>query len=254
MPEQPHRYERTLDMPPQDPWADQPTAPGPLGPPTGPHDRTAVAGGADRTAFAGGADRTAFAGGADRTAFAGGADRTAVAGADRTAVAGGDNRTAVDGGAAPSPFTQGRARVSPQAAQRQFAEHEPTGVGWPGAAAPAAGGMSWSWHELRRGSEWTTAAALFAFVCWGVWALSGGGSLGTSIIVLVVTLAVAVGVFCLARVVGYYVLERTLHRQRRSARGSHLVTALFLAGVGVTDLQQTEWVMTAYHWVANHLS
>ena len=31
MPEQPHRYERTLDMPPQDPWADQPTAPGPLG-------------------------------------------------------------------------------------------------------------------------------------------------------------------------------------------------------------------------------
>ena len=237
MPEQPHRYERTLDMPPQDPWADQPTAPGPLGPPTGPHDRTAVAGGADRTAFAGGADRTAVAGGADRTA-----------------VAGGDNRTAVDGGAAPSPFTQGRARVSPQAAQRQFAEHEPTGVGWPGAAAPAAGGMSWSWHELRRGSEWTTAAALFAFVCWGVWALSGGGSLGTSIIVLVVTLAVAVGVFCLARVVGYYVLERTLHRQRRSARGSHLVTALFLAGVGVTDLQQTEWVMTAWNWVSGQIS
>jgi hypothetical protein len=29
MPEQPHWHERTLDMPPQDPWADQPTAPGP---------------------------------------------------------------------------------------------------------------------------------------------------------------------------------------------------------------------------------
>jgi hypothetical protein len=246
MPEQPHRYERTLDMPPQDPWADQPTAPGPLGPPTGHHDRTAVAGGVDRTAVAGGVDRTAVAGGVDRTAVAGGVDHTAVAG--------GDGRTAVAGGSAPSPFTQGRARVSPQASQRQFAEHEPTGVGWPGAAAPPAGGMSWSWHELRRGSEWTTAAALFAFVCWGVWALSGGGSLGTSAILLVVTLAVAVGVFCLARVVGYYVLERALHRRRRSARGSHLMAALFLAGVGVTDLQQTEWVMTAYHWVANHLS
>ena len=135
-----------------------------------------------------------------------------------------------------------------------YFEHEPTGVGWPGADAPAPGGMSWSWHELRRGSEWTTAAALFAFVCWGVWALSGGGSLAPAIIVLVVTLIVAVGVFCLARVVGYYVLERAFHRRRRSARGSHLVTALFLAGVGITDLQQTEWVMSAYHWVANNIS
>jgi hypothetical protein len=32
------------------------------------------------------------------------------------------------------------------------------------------------------------------------------------------------------------------------------MTALFLAGVGVADLQQTAWVMTAYHWVAGHLS
>lgn len=210
MPEQPHRYERTLDMPPQDPWAGQPAPPGPVGPPVGADDSTAVAGGAAPTAVA--------------------------------------------GGAAPSPFTQGRARVNPQAPKRQFAEHEPTGVGWPGTGAPPARGMSWSWHELRRGSEWTTAATLFAFVCWGIWALSGGGSLATSIIVLAVTLVVAVGVFCLARVVGYYVLERGLHRQRRSARGSHLVTALFLAGVGITDLQQTEWVMTAYHWVTGHLN
>jgi hypothetical protein len=201
MPEQPHRYERTLDMPPQDPWADQPTAPGPTGPPIGAGDSTAVA-----------------------------------------------------GGTAPSPFTQGRARVNPQAPQRQFAEHEPTGVGWPGAGAPPARGISWSWHELRRGNEWTTAAGLFAFVCWGIWALSGGGGLATSIIVLAVTLIVAAGVFCLARVVGYYVLERAFHRQRRSARGSHLVTALFLAGVGITNLQQTEWVMTAYHWVTDNLN
>jgi hypothetical protein len=74
------------------------------------------------------------------------------------------------------------------------------------------------------------------------------------VIVLVVTLAVAIGVFCLARVVGYYVLERGMGRQRRSARGSHLVTALFLVGVGVTDLQQTEWVMTAWNWVSGQVS
>jgi hypothetical protein len=65
----------------------------------------------------------------------------------------------------------------------------------------------------------------------------------------VVTLVVAVGVFCLARLVGHLVLERWLGRTRRSARGSHMVTALFLAGVGIADLQQVQWVMDAVHWV-----
>jgi len=192
MPEQPQWPERTLDMPPQDPWATEPTAPGP-GPVAGPPP-------------------------------------------------------------AQSPFTQGRARVDPHAHQKRFAQHDPTGVGWPGAEPPARRGMSWRWSELRRGSEWSNAAVLFAFVCWGVWALSGGGPLGTPVIVFLVTLAVAVGVFCLARVVGYLVLERQFGRVRRSARGSHLVTALFLAGVGIADLQQTEWVMTAVHWVTAQLN
>ncbi|GAA0530468.1 hypothetical protein GCM10010172_08920 [Paractinoplanes ferrugineus] len=196
MPEQPQWSERTLDMPPQDPWADHPTTP----------------------------------------------DGPVVPSADEKV-------------AGYNPFTQGRARVNepPQHTQR-YADHDPTGVGWPGAEAPAGHrGMSWRWSELRRGSEWTTAAVLFAFVCWGVWALSGGGALGTPLIVFAVTLAVAVGVFCLARVVGYFVLERQFGRQRRTARGSHLVTALFLAGVGVADLQQTQWVMDAVHWVTDHV-
>lgn len=192
MPEQPQWPERTLDMPPQDPWAEERTAPGPPPAPPGP-------------------------------------------------------------AGPPSPFSQGRARVNPGPQQPRFAaEHEPTGVGWPGAEPPAAHrGMSWRWSELRRGSEWTNAAVLFSFVCWGIWALSGGGPLGTPVIVFLVTLAVAVGVFCLARVVGYLVLERQFGRVRRSARGSHMVTALFLAGVGIADLQQTEWVMTAFRWVVD---
>jgi hypothetical protein len=194
MPEQPQWPERTLDMPPQDPWGDHPTTPGPAVP----------------------------------------------------------EAYAPDGA---SPFMQGRARVTPQTQQQRFAEHEPTGVGWPGMGVPEAPrGMSWRRSELRRGSEWTTAAVLFAFVCWGIWALSGGGPLITPVIVFLVTLLVAVGVFCLARVVGYLVLERQFGRVRRTARGSHLVTALFLAGVGIADLQQTEWVMTAYHWVAGQVS
>ena len=215
MPEQPHWHERTLDMPPQDPWADQPTAPGP--------------------------------------GFAAPAEIPG-AGNGRSPQAPGFPAEPEAPSAPPSPFSQGRARVDPRAHQRPFAEHEPTGVGWPGAVAPPSRGMGWSWSELRRGSEWTTAAVLFAFVCWGIWALSGGGDLGTSVIVFVVTLAVAVGVFCLARVVGYLVLERGFGRVRRSARGSHLVTALFLAGVGIADLQQTEWVMTAWHWVSGQIS
>ncbi|GIF00389.1 DNA-directed RNA polymerase II [Paractinoplanes rishiriensis] len=199
MPEQPQWSERTLDMPPQDPWASEPTAAGPP-PPAG--------------------------------------------------------HPPVDPTVPQSPFSQGRARVNPEAHhQQRFAEHEPTGVGWPGAAPPAQHrGMSWRWSELRRGSEWTSAATLFAFVCWGIWAISGDGPLGTPVIVFLVTLAVAAGLFCLARFVGYLVLERQFGRVRRSARGSHLVTALFLVGVGVADLQQTEWVMTAFRWVSGQVS
>jgi hypothetical protein len=189
MPEQPQWSERTLDMPPQDPWADPPTVPRSQ-PPHGPAAAEPVA---------------------------------------------------------PSPFSRGRAQVNPRT---QPAEHEPTGTGWPGAEAPAAPlQMSWRWSELRRGGEWTTAATLFLFVCWGIWAISSTGSLTTAVIVFVVTLAVAVGVFCLSRVVGHLVLERALGRRRRTARGSHLVTALFLAGVGVGHLQQTQWVMDAVHWL-----
>jgi hypothetical protein len=198
MPEQPQWSERTLDMPPQDPWADPPTTPQPpAGGPPGYADPAAP-------------------------------------------------------GPAPAPFSQGRAQVNPRTdtrAERFAAGHEPTGTGWPGAEAPASPrGMIGRWSELRRGGEWTSAAVLFAFVCWGIWAISGGGSLTTPVIVFLVTLAVAAGVFCLARVVGHFVLVRWLGRTRRTARGAHLVTALFLAGVGVADLQQTQWVMDAFHW------
>jgi hypothetical protein len=206
MPEQPQWSERTLDMPPQDPWADAPTTPVHGPPPPG----------------------------LPPTAH------FPVPEASR------------EPGPPASPFSRGRAQVNAQGPRPPHAEHEPTGTGWPGVPAPAGHpGMSWKWSELRQGSEWTSAAVLFAFVCWGIWALSGDGPFGTPTVVLVVTLAVAVGVFCLARVVGHLVLERQMGRVRRTARGSHLVTALFLAGVGIAWLQQTQWVMDAFHWVAD---
>jgi hypothetical protein len=188
MPEQPQRPERTLDMPPQDPWAEAPTAPTPAAPPV------------------------------------------------------------------PStpPFSTGRAQVKPHPRTAQFAaDHEPTGTGWPGADLPP---PRHTLRDLRRGGEWSTAALLFAFVCWGIWAISGGGDLTTPIVVFVVSLGVAGGLFALSRLVGRIVLERQFHRVRRSARGSHLVAALFLVGVGVAHLQQTAWVMRAFHWILNTVS
>jgi hypothetical protein len=185
MPEQPQWSERTLDMPPQDPWAAPPTAPMPE--------------------------------------------------------------------PAQNPFSTGRAQVNPHPhphpQTREFAaEHEPTGTGWPGAEPPPA---RRTMRDLRRGGEWTSAAVLFTLVCWGIWAIASAGSLMTSIIVVVLSLFVAAGLFALCRLVGRIVLERQFHRVRRSARGSHLVTAIFLVGAGVAFLRQTAWVMTAFHWVAD---
>lgn len=197
MPEQPQWPERTLDMPPQDPWADPPTAP--------------------------------------------------VPGRAGPAPAAGPPQASPP----PSPFTRGRAQVNPHPRTEQFAAgHEPTGTGWPGADVPRERRpMSWHVSELRRGGEWTSAAVLFAFVCWGIWAISTDGDLTTPIIVFVLSLLVAAGLFALARVLGGVILERQMGRVRRSARGSHLVAAVFLVGVGLAHLQQTEWVMDAYHWV-----
>lgn len=191
MPEQPQWSERTLDMPPQDPWADAPTTP--------------------------------------------------------------DAGTVPPPAPQPNPFSRGRAQVNPHPRTAQFAaEHEPTGTGWPGTGAPQQTQRGFSWRELRRGGEWTTAALLFAFVCWGIWVISSDGEgLTGPIIVFVSSVLVAAGLFALCRWVGHLVLEKQFGRTRRTAKGSHVATAVFLAGVGVAHLQQTDWVMDAYRWVAN---
>ncbi|MET7970361.1 hypothetical protein [Micromonospora sp. NPDC005305] len=112
--------------------------------------------------------------------------------------------------------------------------------------------MGWHVAQLRKGGEWSAAGALFAFVCWGVWAISGRGDLTAPLLTFVLSLFTATGLFALARLLGRLVLERQLGRVRRSARGAHLVTALFLAGVGVAYLQQTEWVVSAWNWVTGN--
>ncbi|XVV14110.1 DNA-directed RNA polymerase II [Actinoplanes sp. CA-131856] len=235
MPEQPQWSERTLDMPPQDPWADAPTTPV-EGPPSSSPPSSSPPSSGPRPSGPPSSGPRPSGPPSSGPQSSGQMPPTAPFAKPEEA----------------SPFSRGRAQVN---SQPRYTQPEHTSPGWHGAeAAPDRPALSWRWSEMRRGGEWTSAAVLFAFVCWGIWTLSGDGDFGTPLIVFLVTLAVAAGLFCLARLVGHLVLERQFGRVRRSSRGSHLVTALFLAGVGVTFLQQTQWVMTAYHWVADHIS
>ncbi|BCJ51642.1 hypothetical protein Asp14428_31170 [Actinoplanes sp. NBRC 14428] len=291
MPEQPQWPERTLDMPPQDPWADPPTTdmpprrapgngPGQHPDPTRRYDATRAATPGrppqyDATRVAPGhppqpdATRAATPGRPpqpDATRAAPGrppqydATRAVPPGEDARASQPDPTRAVPPGqGAAspappPSPFSSGRAAVNPRPQpQQQFvAEHEPTGTGWPGAGAPSERRpLGWHLAQLRRGGEWSFAGLLFAFVCWGIWAISSDGDLTAPIVVFIVSVAVAGGVFALSRLVGRLVLERQLHRERRTAKGSHIVAGIFLVGVGIAHLRQTEWVMTAVNWVVD---
>ncbi|TDC36910.1 hypothetical protein E1211_11925 [Micromonospora sp. 15K316] len=128
---------------------------------------------------------------------------------------------------------------------------EPTGTGWPGEPVPRRP-VSWHLAQLRRGGEWSAAAGLFAFVCWGIWAISGQGNLTGPFLIFVLSLLVAVGLFALSRLLGRVVIERQLGRVRRTARGAHLITAVFLVGLGVAWLQQTEWVVSAWNWITGN--
>ncbi|MFE9205098.1 hypothetical protein [Micromonospora sp. NPDC007230] len=149
-------------------------------------------------------------------------------------------------------FRRGVAAVGQPSKPRteQFSTVDPT-AGWSGDSAPRRP-LSWHLAQLRRGGEWSAAGALFAFVCWGIWAISGRGDLGAPLLTFVLSLLTAVGLFALARLLGRVAWERQLGRVRRSARGAHLVTAIFLAGVGVAYLQQTEWVVAAWNWVSGN--
>ncbi|MEE6262678.1 hypothetical protein [Plantactinospora sonchi] len=129
--------------------------------------------------------------------------------------------------------------------------HEPTGTGWPQIEDDRPQlPPGYHWRQLRLGAHWSLIGGLFAFVCWGIWAISGRGDLTSPVVTFVLTLFIAVGLFALARLIGRVVLERQLGRVRRTARGAHLVTGAFLVAVGVAYLGQTGWVVDVWNWVA----
>lgn len=105
-------------------------------------------------------------------------------------------------------------------------------------------------RQLKRGGEWTALGGLFAFVCWGVWAISvRSGSLIGAGLTFVLVILVAAGVFALCRLLGRMVLERSMGRIRRSAWVSHAITGVFLVATGVAYLRQTQWVVDAFSWL-----
>ncbi|MER7168321.1 hypothetical protein ABT336_19925 [Micromonospora sp. NPDC000207] len=151
------------------------------------------------------------------------------------------------------PFRRGVASVgrprAPRTESFPTVEHEPSGTGWPGASQEPRRPLSWHVEQLRIGGEYSAAAALFAFVCWGIWALSGGGNLTGPFLTFLMSLLVAAGLFGLSRLLGRVVLERQLGRIRRSAKGAHAATAVFLVGLGIAYLQQTAWVISVWNWL-----
>ena len=262
MPEQPQWSERTLDMPPQDPWADPPTTPTayPAGPsrpqsdhqPPSRHPQVQHTQVQHTQVQHPQAPHTQ----APHTQVQHPqAQHTQV---QRPAAAPQSGPPFQTGqppapAPAPSPFSRGRAQVTPRTEQFGHGP-EPTSTGWtPEQSSEPVERKPLSWHirRLRRGSEWSNAPLIFAFVSWGIWVLSSSGSIVTPVIVFITSLLVAAGVFAMARLAGRLVLERQLGRVRHTARGAHMATGLFLVGVGLAHLQQTEWVMDAVHWVTD---
>jgi hypothetical protein len=133
----------------------------------------------------------------------------------------------------------------------EHGDHGEQAQHWSEVAAPRRP-LSWYLAQWRVGGEWSAAGALFAFVCWGIWAISGRGDLGAPLLTFLLSLLVAAGLFGLSRLLGRVILERQFGRIRRSARGAHAVTAIFLVGLGIAYLQQTEWVVSAWNWVTGN--
>jgi hypothetical protein len=153
-----------------------------------------------------------------------------------------------------SGFRRGVAPVGPP---RQRTEefsatpHESTGTGWPDDQRQQRPPAGHQMRQLRCGGEWSALGLLFSFVCWGIWAISSRGNLTSPVAAFLLTLLVAAGLFALSRLLGRLILERHFGRIRRSARGAHLVAGVFLIGVGLAYLRQTEWVVSAWQWVTN---
>lgn len=106
---------------------------------------------------------------------------------------------------------------------------------------------------LRRGMGISVTCALFAFVCWGIWALSNRGGFTGSALMFLFVLVVGVGLFALCRLLGRLVFERWLRRIRSSARLSHLAVGIYLVASGVSFASRVDSIHALYEFIYQHL-
>jgi serine/threonine protein kinase len=104
-------------------------------------------------------------------------------------------------------------------------------------------------RNLQKGWELSGIGAFFAFICWGIKTATEHGRLVGPLLGFSLVLIVAAGLFALTRLVGRLVLVRRMGRGRRSAKGAHGLTGLFLVAAGVEYLRETPWVIDFYTWL-----
>jgi len=159
-------------------------------------------------------------------------------------------------GANYSPGVAAVGRSAPRAGEPTLSfEEEPTEMGGPGILTrgplkqPTVP-LRQRLRQLRRGGRWSLIGAGVLVGCWALFAVSaGGGDQAGAALALVVIFAVGGFLFGLCRLLGLVVLERTLHRIRRSAWVSHAVAGLFWAAAGITYLTRISWLVEAWSWL-----
>ncbi len=172
----------------------------------------------------------------------------AAAGAAPSSGAGAGAAPSSGAGAGAPGQIRGRASVPPpKPVERSEDLGEPISIGGRAWRPPARDQL----RNLKRGWELSGTGAIFAFIGWGIWAVSSHGRLLVPALAFGVVLLVAAGVFAICRLLGRIVLEQRMGRTRHGAVVSHAITGLFLAAAGVAYLRQTEWVVRAYEWVRN---
>jgi hypothetical protein len=115
-------------------------------------------------------------------------------------------------------------------------------------------GIRQRWRSLRSGGGWTMAGLWIMVICWAAWALSmRNGDLISAGFALGLVIGTGVLVFTVSRLLGRFVLEGMLQRPRPTAWPSHLLVFLLFVVAAVAFLQQTWWVMAAWHWIADAL-
>ncbi|GAA4903123.1 serine/threonine protein kinase [Stackebrandtia albiflava] len=107
---------------------------------------------------------------------------------------------------------------------------------------------------LSGGGEFSIVGAVFAFICWGVWAFANQrDNMLPLVLYFVLVLVVAGAVFAMARLVGTLVLVRLFKRNRRTARLSHLAAGVFLVVTGIGFLSNVAFIANAINWLKNLL-